>query len=88
MAQQLPEAERLTKIAAGVGRIGDPLKRLDVSSALLDDVANFEAALRSHRAVAIDELREQGWTLERLAARLGVSRQRVAQLAAAPAVDQ
>lgn len=81
MTQPKPTpAARLEKLAAGIGRIPGALRRAEAANALLDAIPAFAAKLRSTRAKAILELKEDGRTWAEVGELFHVSPQRAQQL--------
>jgi hypothetical protein len=70
--------------AAAIAAIEDPLQRI---TAIGDAFAGFDselARMAKVRLTAVRELRDQGWSYDRLAAATGLSKGRIAQLCRDP----
>jgi DNA-directed RNA polymerase specialized sigma24 family protein len=57
-----------------------PLERLKAAGAAIEQARASMGALAKVRADAIEELRQDGWSLGRIARELGISRQQVHRL--------
>lgn len=64
-----------------IERIPDPVVRARMLGQRLADLAAWQIRLKTARRAAVHELREQGWSLARTGAALGVTAARVQQIA-------
>ncbi|WP_162450982.1 helix-turn-helix domain-containing protein [Phytoactinopolyspora mesophila] len=64
-----------------INAISDPVQRAVEIGKLLNDLPHVAADLRELRQAAVLELREAGWSYGRIAAALGLHRNRVQHIA-------
>lgn len=75
-----PQARNIATAIAAIGIITDPVERVCDASRALRIIHNANHTLAAARRAAVEELRDQGWSHQRIGDAIGTHRSRVGQI--------